>query len=60
MPKVVAQKFPARGRAVEMGGKNLEKTLNSSNFRFFSYFRKTFKNPHFRLTVTAKNRCFSV
>jgi len=32
MPKVVAQKFPARGRAVEMGGKNLEK--NPQQFKF--------------------------
>ena len=57
-----------RNRAVEMGFENprlLQKAKNfkSPNFSFFSCFfekGKTFKNPDYRLTITAENCYFSV
>jgi len=52
-------------KAVEMGCKSSKnkrnpKNLKSSNFRFLDFFKVTFKNPDFRLTVTAENCCLSV
>jgi len=50
-------------RAVEMGFKTrvfTKKTKKTQKFKFcfFSSFTKTFKNPDFRLTVTAENVAF--